>query len=69
MSPGQQGQCGTSKACTEAKCRYARASVIHEEFEVVQQTPGLGKAREFGGPSFLLLEDVGKVNVCMRQGR
>lgn len=69
MRPRQQGYRSTRKARAEAERRYARASIIHEEFEVIEQTPGFGKARELGGPSILLLETVGKVNVCMRQGR
>lgn len=69
MRPGQQGQRSTSKARAEAERRYARTSIIYEKFEVIEQTPGLGKARELGGPSILLLETVGEVNVCMRQGR
>jgi hypothetical protein len=69
MRPGQQGQRSTSKARGEAERSYARTSIIHEKFEVIEQTPGLGKARELGGPPMLFFENMGKMNIFMRQGR
>lgn len=67
MGPRQQSDGGTGVAGPVAKSSDTATVLVGQEFEIVEETVASGKARQSLGPALLLLEAMGKVDVCVTQ--